>query len=141
MNSDPYGNWEYPQDWPKDGEGNPISDDQAFNAIITLRRENYSSKGEPGIVTYTEAKAYVPPPPAALVVPEEVTKLQLRNAAAQLGVWSTIRDAINSNPDAKELWELAVAVNRNDLALNSLALAYGWSSEQLDDLFRLAGTK
>jgi hypothetical protein len=80
----------------------------------------------------------IPPPPEP--VPQSVTKLQLRNAARALGRWEFIKGAIAAaGEDIREGWDLATEIQRDNPLVGALAQSAGWSSDEVDDLFRLAG--
>jgi hypothetical protein len=79
-------------------------------------------------------------------VPNTVTPRQIRLALIASGVsLSTIEAGINtlSEPDksyATITWEYSTEVQRTNLLLNQLAPSLGFSQEDLDALFILAGT-
>lgn len=81
------------------------------------------------------------PPLPPVYVPQEVTKLQLYKAANQIGKWDLIWAALSANPEAKLIWDLATAVQRDDPTLNALAQQAGWTDEEVDGLFILAGSQ
>jgi hypothetical protein len=79
--------------------------------------------------------AALPPP-----VPFSVTPWQIRRALNQLGLRSTVEAAVAANQEAKDAWEYALEIRRDNELLTGMAEALSMSSEQLDDLFKLAAT-
>jgi hypothetical protein len=55
---DPYGEFEIPRDWPRDGRGDVIIDWPAFHEIVFSREEKLAdgSGASRGTIDYTEAK-------------------------------------------------------------------------------------
>lgn len=76
----------------------------------------------------------------------DVTPRQFRQALVLSGIAvGTIEALINSQPDPiKSLamieWEYSIAFKRNNQFVNQLAPALGFTSQRLDDLWRLAAT-
>jgi hypothetical protein len=134
--SDPYGQFVLDDSWPVDENGDVIKD-EAFTNIAAARNVAVVFGLPMPELTYPEALNWIPPS-APREVPHSVTKLQLRSAAIQLGTWSTIKAAINSNEDTKEIWDLTTAVERTHPLVLGLAVAAGWTEEELDMLFILA---
>lgn len=78
-------------------------------------------------------------PPAP--VPDVVTPRQIRWALNAAGLRGTVEGAIAAaDQNTKDAWEFSNEVRRDNPLLNGLAAALGMSSEQLDDLFRLAAS-
>jgi hypothetical protein len=78
-------------------------------------------------------------PPRPEPVPRIVSKLQLRNAARKSNRWAFIKASIAAaDEDTREGWELAIEIHRDNPLVNVLAAAAGWSSDEVDELFRLA---
>jgi hypothetical protein len=89
----------------------------------------------------------VPPVPQPVPVPASVDNAQARMALIQSGIAiATVDAAIAAIPDAVEReiaytqWEYRATVRRDSELLVSLGTAIGLTSEQIDDLFRLAAT-
>jgi len=61
----------------------------------------------------------------------------------QLGLdyFEQIEPAINANRQAKLEWELCVELQRKNPLLDQLALQFGITSKQLDDLFKFANSE
>ena len=75
-------------------------------------------------------------------IPEVVTMRQARLALLQSNLLTTVTDAIvNGTDEAMKIeWEYATEVRRDWPSLITLATSLGLTSQQLDDLFTLAGT-
>jgi hypothetical protein len=82
--------------------------------------------------------------PEPTPIPAYVTNFQARAALMQIGLFSTVNDAIQSIKDtipaAWQAWEYANEVGRYGSLTNSLAADVGISEEMLDQLFILAAT-
>lgn len=76
----------------------------------------------------------------------DVTPRQIRQALVASGVsLADIETALNSLPEptksyAKIEWEYSVSFQRNRPLVNSVGQMLGWTSEQVDNLWRLAGS-
>lgn len=76
----------------------------------------------------------------------DVTPRQIRQALIMNGVsLATIDSALNSLPEpvksmANVEWEYSIAFQRNRPLVNSVGIMLGWTSDQLDALWKLAGT-
>lgn len=72
-------------------------------------------------------------------VPQSVTPWQMRRALNQLGLRSMVEAAVAAgDQDARDGWEFALEIRRDNPLLASMAQALGMTDVQLDDLFRLA---
>lgn len=74
-------------------------------------------------------------------VPQAVTPLQMRRALRQL----SLKDMVNAfvagaGEEAQEAWEYAIEVRRDDALVAAAAASIDMTSDDLDDLFRLAAT-
>lgn len=74
-----------------------------------------------------------------------VTMRQARMALAQQGLLQTVEDAIELIPEPDKSvisieWEYSAVVQRSSSWVGVLAPALGMNDEQMDDLFKLAGT-
>ena len=91
----------------------------------------------------------IPEPPApATPVPYRVSPRQLRLALLSVGVDpANIVTAINAIPDPAQKagamveWEYAIWFERNHVLITSLAGALGLTSDDVDNIFRIAVTK
>ena len=72
---------------------------------------------------------YVPPP---LPVPTSASKLGLKRALAEIGLWDQVKAAIATDPDVQEEWELAVEIRRTDPLVQMMIDAIGLTPEQAD---------
>jgi hypothetical protein len=134
--SDPFGLLELDNTWPVDQAGQVIFDD-AFYKLIAIRNKAANKNQPLPNMTYEEAQALIITSERSTGMPP-VTKLQLRNAAKQIGLWDTMKAAINADPETKEVWELCTQVERDHDMVLGLAYAFGWTDDQLDSLFSLA---
>lgn len=86
---------------------------------------------------------YSQPPP---VVIRDVTPRQIRQALILSGIsMQQIEDALNTLPEpqkslAKTEWEYSIAFQRQRPLVLAVGQMLGWTSQQLDDLWRLAAT-
>ena len=86
-----------------------------------------------GFTEYPDAESLpaIPEP-----VPESITKLQLKYA---LGAdWPTVKAAIAADPGLQEDWDLAIEIHRNSPLVIGTAQTVGYTSQQMDDIFRAA---
>lgn len=76
----------------------------------------------------------------------DVTPRQIRQALVLMGVSLTdINNALNSLPEPQKTlamveWEYSIAFQRHRPLVESVGVMLGWSSGQLDSLWRLAAT-
>lgn len=83
------------------------------------------------------ANPYTPPTPP----PSPVTPLQIRRALNASGMRNMVEAALASAPqDARDAWDYATEVRREDATLNFMAAALGMTPTQIDELFSLAAT-
>jgi hypothetical protein len=83
------------------------------------------------------ANPYRAPAPA----PVQVTPLQVRRALNASGLRGQVEAALAAAPqDARDAWDYATEVKRDDATLNAMAAALGLSTTQVDDLFKLAAS-
>jgi hypothetical protein len=72
-------------------------------------------------------------------VPQVVTPLQARKAINAAGLRASIEAAVAaSGQDAKDAWEYATEIRRDNALIASMAAGLGLTSAQIDDLFRAA---
>ena len=81
-------------------------------------------------------------PPVA-PVPEVVTMRQARLALLGAGLLAQVNTAVANMPgaegDAARIeWEYAQEVRRDSSLVAALSAAFGWTSAQLDDLYKIA---
>lgn len=85
--------------------------------------------------------ALVPPPVDPNAVPAFVTALQGRLALKRSGLLQTVETAIiTANGETQIWWEYAAEWHRNNAVLLALGASLGLTSEQIDELFRVAGS-
>jgi hypothetical protein len=98
----------------------------------------------PGIGwSYVNGTFTAPPDPNA--VPHSVTPRQMRQALVLMGVYDQIQPAFDTLPEpiktlATIEWEYSLAFERNRPLVSQVAAALGWTEDQLDSLWRFAGT-
>ena len=68
-------------------------------------------------------------------VPESVTKLQLYTALSAAGYMAEFDSFFVQNPEAKTIWDLASAVERQNPLVSDIADALGLDDAQVDALF------
>lgn len=74
-------------------------------------------------------------------VPASVTPLQMRKALRQMGLKAAVDAYIATLDEATtEEWEYALAIERGNPTLQTAISGTGWTEEQADNLFRLAGS-
>jgi len=70
-----------------------------------------------------------------------VTPWQIRKALNASGLRATIEGAVAaSSQEVKDAWEYALEFRRDNPLIEGLAVSLGKTSEELDDLFRLAAS-
>jgi hypothetical protein len=73
--------------------------------------------------------------------PSPVTPLQIRRALNASGMRGMVEAALAAAPqDARDAWDYATEVKRDDATLNAMAAALGLTAIQVDDLFKLAAS-
>ena len=72
---------------------------------------------------------YVPPP---LPVPTSASKLGLKRALAEIGLWDQVKAAIAAGPDIQDEWDLAIEIRRTDPLVQMMIDAIGLTPEQAD---------
>ena len=83
-----------------------------------------------GEVVYIPTFEDIPAPP--LPVPTSASKLGLKRALAEIGLWDQVKAAIATDPDVQEEWELAVEIRRTDPLVQMMIDAIGLTPEQAD---------
>jgi hypothetical protein len=82
------------------------------------------------------------PPPEPPPVPRSVTPLQARRALRAAGLMPAVEAALaEADDDARDAWEYAIEVRRDDPLLAALAAQVGLTTAQVDDLFRDAAQR
>lgn len=77
---------------------------------------------------------YVPPPPA---IPQQVPMWAVRTVLQNDGLFDQAQALVTTSTDnaLKNVWEYGNFASRNSVAINSLAIALGLTSDQVDELF------
>jgi len=74
-------------------------------------------------------------------VPQSVSPWQMRRALNQLGLRAMVEAAVAAgDQDARDGWDYALEIRRDNPLLAGMASALGMTNAQLDDLFRLAAS-
>ena len=74
-------------------------------------------------------------------VPTSVTPRQIRLALTRAGLRATVEAAVvTADQDTKDTWEFSTEILRSNPLLNSMAIALGMTTAQVDGLFILAAT-
>lgn len=120
-------------------------------AVSGISGNSYVIDGGIGLVSPTTASAenveaelpilwanpYTPPTPP----PSPVTPLQIRRALNASGMRGMVEAALVAAPqDAKDAWEFATEIKRDDATLNAMAADLGMTPTQIDGLFTLAAS-
>jgi len=127
------------------------SDPLVIVSITGISGNSYIVNGYIGLespTTANEANAeaelpilWASPYRAPAPIPQSVTPLQVRRALNQAGLRSSVEAAIAAaSQDARDAWEFASVINRDNPILDSMAAALGMSSAQVDQLFVLAAS-
>jgi len=88
-----------------------------------------------------DGSAFYPPVPPPAPVPDSVSPLQARRALRNVGLLETVNDIVAAaDDDTRDAWEYTIEVRRDSPILAELSTQLGMTSEQIDDLFRVAAT-
>lgn len=68
-------------------------------------------------------------------VPDSITKVQAMRAMKQAGIWNAFIALINTNQDAKDEWDLAQVLERNNVFVIAMSSQINLTPEQIDQLF------
>ena len=132
----------------------PMTVEVAANTFVTVTGisgnsyiiNGYLGYESPSIANETNVEAELPilwtnPYVAPEKPPQSITPLQVRRALNQAGLRSSVESAIaNASQDARDAWEFASEVKRDNEILDAMAAALGMSSAQVDSLFILGAT-
>jgi hypothetical protein len=132
----------------------PMTVEVAPDVLVTvtgISGNSYVIEGGIGLVSPTTANAenveaelpilwatpYTPPTPP----PSPVTPLQIRRALNSSGMREMVEAALLAAPqDARDAWDYATEVKRDDPTLTAMGAALGLAPTQIDNLFTLAAT-
>ena len=125
-----------PSEWPKeikqDVETLPIGYDLLFESWDALNA--YRSEHQAAYEAWEVAQTVAP-------VPQSVTPWQMRRALNQLGLRAMVEAAVAAgDQDAKDGWDYALEIRRDNPLLAGMGAALGMTDAQLDGLFRLAAS-
>lgn len=85
-------------------------------------------------ITQAEAEALTASPPPAII--QSVTMRQARLQLLAIGKLADIEAAIASMGDAAKItWEFSSVVERNNPLVAPMQVLFGWTDEQMDELF------
>lgn len=88
---------------------------------------------------YDEAAGTFTAPPAP--VPESVSARQFKVALIRTGLWDAINAAVSAaDIETQVTWATAQVFERSNPMLVAMVAALGYTAEQVDDVFRLAGS-
>lgn len=74
---------------------------------------------------------YVPP---SLPVPTSASKLGLKRALAEIGLWDQVKAAIAADPDIQEEWNLGIEIRRTDPLTQKLINVMALVPAQVDSI-------
>lgn len=81
------------------------------------------------------------PPQPIVQVPQEVSPAQFRRALNSLNLRTIVESTVSqADQDTKDMWEYSTSFHRDNSLLNSMAVLMNITSQQLDDVFILAGS-
>lgn len=104
-------------------------EDRAIKGVYANRQEGYAEEelsGEDPAVS-----AFLAPRTSA---PDSVTKLGLKRALDEFGIWEQVRAAIATDADAQEEWDLAVEIKRTDPLTQKLIAKLQFTDTQVDQI-------
>lgn len=129
-----------PAAWPQELRAPVDTLPEGFDFLVSdvAALEAYQQPHQAAFDAWAAAQQEEAPPAP---VPDVVTPRQIRWALNAAGLRGTVEGAIAAaDQNTKDAWEFSNEVRRDNPLLNSLAAALGMTSEQLDDLFRLAAS-
>lgn len=129
-----------PAAWPQELRAPVDILPEGFDFLVAdvAALEAYQQPHQAAFDAWAAAQQEAAPPSP---VPESVTPRQIRWALNAAGLRGTVEGAIaGADQNTKDAWEFSNEVRRDNPLLNGLAAALGMSTEQLDDLFRLAAS-
>lgn len=85
---------------------------------------------------YTAPVHEVPPP----ILPTSATKLGIKRAFDEIGMWAQVKAAIAADPDAQEEWDLAIEIKESDPLTQKLIAALQFTPEQVSQIIVRANT-
>jgi uncharacterized protein YidB (DUF937 family) len=112
-----------------------------INAWVSRSDPTFHIAGRAGMTLPDLIAELNQPEAVAAGVPAGVSPLQARRALIQAGLRQTVEDWIAMQPlDARDAWDYATQIRRDDSVLAAAAAALGLSDAEIDDLFTLAAT-
>lgn len=85
---------------------------------------------------YTEPVLDLPRP----ILPTSATKLGLKRAFDEIGLWTQVKAKIAADPDAQEEWDLALEIKESDPLTQKLIAALQLTQEQVSQIIARANT-
>lgn len=99
------------------------------------RLAGYTLALEDGVITAEATFEPLPPPP----VPQQVSRMQAKLALLQADLLDDVEAAIaGASREVQIYWAEVSELHRDHTILTQMTTALGWTSEQVDDLFRTA---
>lgn len=87
---------------------------------------------------YMTDPVVVTPPVPNPGPPTKASKLGIKRALDQIGLWATAKAAIAADPNIQEDWDLAVEISRNDPLTRAIVDALGLTEEQVNQIILTA---
>lgn len=119
----------------------PYAEEQRINFILNANNNNYEVREtETALQAWGYTEEEKAEQEAERVGNLQCTKRVFVLMLEQLGLdyFEQLEPVINANRQAKLEWELCVELQRKNPLLDQLALQFGVTSEQLDNLFKFA---
>jgi hypothetical protein len=69
-----------------------------------------------------------------VMVPTSASKLGLKRAFAELGMWEQVKATLAANEDAQEEWDLAIEIKRTDTIVQDFIAIFELTPEFVDQL-------
>jgi hypothetical protein len=89
--------------------------------------------GDPVRQGLTAAPVFPDPPP-----PTSCSKLGLKRAFDELGLWQRVKEAISADPDTQEDWDLAIEIQRTDPLVIKMQALLGLTDDQVTKIIARA---
>lgn len=94
-----------------------------------------------GVPTVTYSVRPITDSEITALCPRSITKLQAMKVMKQFGIWTTFQSVLSSNQDAKDEWDLALDLSRNNPFVTQLAPMIGLTTSlDVDKMFLIGST-
>jgi hypothetical protein len=107
---------------------------QARRLIEVQDSDTGDMKGKYVGKLYAEDVRAFTDPIAPDIIPRIASKLGLKRALSEIGLWEAVKSAIASDPQIEEEWGLAVEIIRTDPLTQHIIARLALSNEQVDSL-------